>query len=299
MRAFSFSPSPLSSGGFRKDSAVHRLTPGVKLAGAFILAAAVLLSPLFPQLPLLFLLLAAAGGAAGLNPAAFWRTIRPILPFLLLIGLVQIFLIPRESGAPPLFAWGVLRVFREDLLASALLFGRFFSLVLLFSLFSATTPAGEIGAGAEALLRKICPPSLAQDAALVATITFRFIPILMEEAEHIAKAQASRGGEFGTWKMGLLRRIRLALPLVIPLFLAALERSETLVEAMESRCYEPGRPRTRLKEYPWKRRDRAVLTGIVLIFSAVLGSRFFQGGLGAFLKDGAAGIFGLLPEGWR
>ena len=115
--------------------------------------------------------------------------------------------------------------------------------------------------------------------SLIVTITFRFYSILAQEAEQITKAQASRGGSFGTWKTGFLKKIRLYIPLIIPLFIAALERSETLVEAMESRCYEPGAPRTRLDEFHWRRQDRIALTAAVLIFISLFISRIIPGAL--------------------
>jgi energy-coupling factor transport system permease protein len=70
----------------------------------------------------------------------------------------------------------------------------------------------------------------------------RFIPFLAQAAERIAKAQASRGANWGTRSGGLLNRIRQAVPLIVPLFLTGLRRAENLALAMESRGYgSPGR----------------------------------------------------------
>jgi len=259
------------------DSPVHRLVPAVKLSAVILLASAVFFAPLFPQLPLLFGFFCLTARLSGLQVRYLMRGVRPVLPFLLLIGVIQIFFISRDVSSEPLFRFLRFAVYPEDLLFTARLFARFFCLVLLFSLFSSVTPVTEISHGTESMLRPLSRNNgLSHDMALVVTITFRFIPILAQEAEHLTKAQASRGAWFGTWKMGLIKKLKLYIPLVIPLFIAALERSEILVEAMEARCYEPGAPRTRLDEYHWERRDLAALLTVIALFVLLLASRFIE-----------------------
>ena len=79
------------------------------------------------------------------------------------------------------------------------------------------------------------------ELALMISITLRFIPVLVDEAERLRKAQVARGAEFGGHP---LRRARSLLPLLIPLFVSAFERADRLAPAMESRGYQPGLPRT-------------------------------------------------------
>lgn len=274
MSQFDFS-SNLSLGQYEPlDTPLHRLVPALKLLAVILLGSAVLFSPLFPQLPLLFLFFCLIGRIGGLEIRSLMKGICPILFFLLLIGVIQIFFIRRQVEGNPLLTVWIFRVYREDLFFTGRLFGRFFNLVLLLSIFTSVTPVTEISHGTEAILKPFGRKrGFAHDMSLVVTITFRFIPILAQEAEHITKAQASRGASFGTWDMGLLKKIRLYLPLIIPLFIAALERSEILVEAMESRCYEAGEPRTRLDEFHWRRTDWTALFLVIVIFTVLLLSR--------------------------
>ena len=72
---------------------------------------------------------------------------------------------------------------------------------------------------------------------MVLQITLRFVPILAQTAERIAKAQASRGAEWGGKTKGLINRIKQILPLLIPLFVISLRRSESLALAMDARAY--------------------------------------------------------------
>ena len=258
------------------ESSIHGLHPALKIASLILLAVTVFITPLFPEMPLLFLFFILLSRLAGLKLSSLLRGIRPVLPFLILIVVIQIFFIPREYGGDPLFTLGRFGIYSEDLLFSARIFGRFFCLFLLFSLFTSVTSVSQISHGTELLLHPFSRNGFSHDAALVITITFRFIPLLAMEAEHITKAQASRGASFGTWKTGPVKKMRLYLPLLVPLFTAALERAEILVEAMEARCYEPGRERSRMEEYSWKKgQDGSALAITVITVVLMMIRRIF------------------------
>ena len=247
------------------NSPVHRLNPAMKIGALILLTVAVFISPLFPDMILLFIMFALFARLAGLRLRSLLRGVKPVLPFLLLIVLIQIFFITRGHDSEALVQFGRFGIYNEDLLFSARIFGRFFCLFLLFTLFTSVSSVSEISHGTEMLLRPFGRKGFSHDAALVVTITFRFIPLLAMEAEHITKAQASRGASFGTWKTGPVKKMRLYIPLLVPLFTAALERAEILVEAMEARCYESGRERSRMEEYPWTRADSTALGITVLV----------------------------------
>jgi len=256
-------------------SGIHQLNPALKLGALIVGMIMIFISPLFPQMPLLFLLLCILVRLSGLPVLSMLRGIRPVLPFLLLIALIQMFFIPRTHSSEALCQIYRFGVYAEDLLFTARLFGRFFCLFLLFTLFTSVTSVSEISHGAEILFRPFGRKrAFSHDLSLVITITFRFIPLLAMEAEHITKAQASRGGSFGTWRMGLVKKVRLYIPLLVPLFVAALERAEILVEAMEARCYEPGQERSRLTEYSWGVKDTMAVSVMIIAFLLLLGSRF-------------------------
>ena len=266
----------ISLGQYRPgNSLLHRLHPALKIGALVLLMTLVLMSPLLPHLPLVFLFILILVKLSGQSFFKLFKGTGPVIPFLLIIALIQMFLISREYSTPALVSIGPFDMHREDLIFTGKIFGRFFTLFLLFTLFTTVTTISEISHGAEILFRPFGrKKAFSHDLSLVITITFRFIPILAMEAEHITKAQASRGGSFGTWKTGLVRKIRLYILLLVPLFIAALERAETLVEAMEARCYEPGQERSRLDEYMWDRRDTLSLVILITLFLLFSGSRF-------------------------
>jgi energy-coupling factor transport system permease protein len=75
------------------------------------------------------------------------------------------------------------------------------------------------------------------DLVMVMQITLRFVPLLTQTAERIAKAQASRGAEWGGKTKGVINRVKQILPLVVPLFVISLRRAENLALAMDARAY--------------------------------------------------------------
>ncbi|NLS80123.1 MAG: energy-coupling factor transporter transmembrane protein EcfT [Chloroflexi bacterium] len=157
------------------------------------------------------------------------------------------------------------------LLAGALLVARFVVLILAISLLSFTTGTNDLMHGLEHLLRPLQRLGLpAHELALTFDIALRSVPLLALEAERLAKAQASRGGEFGGAKGGAIRRVQQALPLLVPLFLGALQRAERLALAMEARGYVGGRGRTQWVALRMRSADYVALALVLGIAVAVV-----------------------------
>ena len=95
---------------------------------------------------------------------------------------------------------------------------------------------------------------------MMLAIALRFVPTLAEELERIIKAQASRGADFGRpGRLAFIRRARMLIPIVVPLFIGVFRRAEDLVLAMEARCYVAGAGRTRLSPLRMRPLDWAAL----------------------------------------
>ena len=202
------------------------------LIGQAVLLAAVLTGLVLARIPLRF----AIGG------------LRRMVPFLLLLAILQVFAIPHYSNNSTII-WqsSFLTMTDRSVLAGVLLIARFVVAALGLSLFSFSTTTTELTHGIEYLVRPLQRFGFpAHELALVVNIAVRFLPILAKEAERLMKAQASRGADFGYGQRNFARRARKLLPLLVPLFLVSLQRAETLIEAMESRCYVGGKGRTHL-----------------------------------------------------
>ena len=99
------------------------------------------------------------------------------------------------------------------------------------------------------------------------TLSLRFIPTLLEEAQRLKNAQVSRGASFDG---NLIQRIKSIVPLILPLFISAFRRADDLALAMDSRCYTGGEGRTSFRKLLFNKYDYIVLicviTGTFLLF---------------------------------
>ena len=112
------------------------------------------------------------------------------------------------------------------------------------------------------------------EIAMTLSIALRFIPTLLDETNRIMKAQESRGADF---QHGFFKRFSAIISLIIPLFVSAIERSEELANAMESRGYDPKEKRTRYRLLHFSYRD---------LISLILGCLIFAGIIVLFVLDG-------------
>lgn len=141
---------------------------------------------------------------------------------------------------------------------------RLAAVVTTAALLTLTTAPMEITDGLERLLsplRRFGFP--AHELAMMVSIALRFIPVLVEEAERLHRAQVSRGADFSG---GPIARARKLVPLLVPLFIAAFARADRLALAMESRCYRGGEGRTSYRQlcFAWRDLAAAALTALLL-----------------------------------
>ena len=106
----------------------------------------------------------------------------------------------------------------------------------------------------------------AHEIAMIISIALRFIPTLIDEANRIMKAQASRGVDFD--EGSLKEKISSILALIIPLFASSFQRAEELADAMEARGYVPGEERTRYRIFKINFQDIMLL---LVSFSILIG----------------------------
>lgn len=177
------------------------------------------------------------------------------LPFLIILAVLQVFINTGADEGLRLFQiWGDL-ITTSDLITGLILLLRFIALILGLTVASQTLSTSEITHGMESLLSPLKVFRFpVHDLVVVIQVSMRFIPLLLQVAERIAKAQASRGAAWQQRKGGLLSRIRLIIPLILPLFLTSLRRAENMALAMDARGYGTQNQRSSLIKYDfgWK-----------------------------------------------
>lgn len=230
------------------DSFVHRLDVRAKLLAFLALIVTVTLAGSYLGNLVLIVVALWLIALARIPMNYALAGLRPTLPFIFIFALLQLVFTP--SNGSPIFSFGFVTVTSESMRLVVISIARFIELILLVSLLTLTTTTTEFAHGQESLLAPLVWLRLpVHEFSLTMTIALRFVPIIAEETERLLKAQVSRGADFGggsRWQF--IQQTRKMIPLFVPLFIAALQRAEELIVAMEARGYLGGRGRTRFVE---------------------------------------------------
>ena len=262
-------------------SAFHRLDPRAKLIMAVLYLVGVLASNSLASQVVALAAVVAGLALARISLRYAFRGVRAALPFLAFLALLQVFTIGRNDVGQVLWQWRWIAITSMDMLAAAVSLVRFVALILGLSLFSFSTSTTELAHGTERLLRPLQRLGLpAHECSLMLVIALRFVPLLALEAERIAKAQASRGADGGRGRSGRgkinprvvnpFNRARRMLSLLVPLFVTALRRAETLALAMEARCYTGGKGRTHLIRLEARWSDGLAILLVAILVAGLL-----------------------------
>lgn len=248
------------------DSPMHRLDPRCKIAMAIIVMCGVFLSKSFPSLIAWALLLPVVTRLSKIPARAVLRSARPILLLIVFTSILHIFWTP---GGRVILDLKYLSVTAEGLTMAVRMGSRLLFLVLYAGMLTLTTSPSELSDGLESMMGPLARFGVPTgDIAMMITIALRFIPTLFEETDRILKAQKSRGADFDSG--GLIKRAKAYIPVLIPLFVLAFGRAETLATAMESRCYGSVQRRVRMFPLSWKLRDTLALLAVILITSVFM-----------------------------
>lgn len=251
------------------DSILHRLDPRTKIFGMLAIMVALFFVNNWIGLVYAAIVVFAVLLASQVPLKFYIRGVKPLRWILLFTAAIQIFLTPGEI----IWQWGILHITAEGVRLAIFMCVRLVLLVMTTSVLTLTTTPIVLTDAVENLLspfKRIGVP--AHELAMMMTIALRFIPLLADETEKIMAAQKARGAAFD--EGGLMDRARALLPILVPLFLSAINRASELAMAMEARCYHGGEGRTRLHELHYENRDRVAGILVVLILALAVASRW-------------------------
>jgi len=157
-----------------------------------------------------------------------------------------------------------IRIYEEAVINASFISLRIIILLLSSSLLTLTTKPTELNVGLESLLKplKLIKVNVAVFSMMV-SIALRYIPTLINEANKILKAQASRGVDFNESKFK--DKINQIIALIVPMFIIAYKRASDLADAMEARGYDPDSERTSIRVLKYRCSDIVSLIFITLI----------------------------------
>jgi energy-coupling factor transport system permease protein len=197
----------------------------------------------------------------ALGLIAVWIIIKRFIRFrfLLFIGLLlsmlAVFIYLHVGNA--LFDT-TLTIYTGGIEGAVFIMTRLIIIVTLSTILTLTTKPTDLTLGLEQLLKPLSIVKVsAEEIALIISIALRYIPTLLDEANKIMLAQASRGVDFTEGK--LKDKVVQVISLLVPMFIISFKRSDELANAMEARSFVPGQKRTRLHILKWQTIDTLVI----------------------------------------
>jgi energy-coupling factor transport system permease protein len=251
---------------FPGNSIIHRMDPRMKLVLVVAIIVLIFLMDTLIGNLVVFGFLVLTIILSGVNIKFVLRGLKPLWFIIILTFVLNTFF---YSGGTELFSWWIFRVSEEGLMNAIRLAVRLIFLITATTMLTLTTSPIALTDGIESLLKPLKKVKFpVHELAMMMTIAMRFIPTLIEETDKIMKAQTARGAEFDSGS--IFKRAAGMVPLLVPLFVSAFRRADELAFAMESRCYNGGEGRTRMKIMHMHVRDylaMAVVAGLI-VFAA-------------------------------
>ncbi len=253
---------------FPGNSIIHKLDPRTKIILAVLYITGVFVANNPASFILLTILTILLITVSKISFSVLWKSIKPILIILAITATINIFM--TDGAGDPLLNLGFAEIYAEGIIKAFFMAFRVVILILGSSiLLTYTTTPISLTDGIESLLsplKKFNVP--VHTFAMMMSIALRFIPTLIEETEKIMNAQKSRGADFSSGS--IVKKAKALIPILIPLFVSAFKRAEELATAMECRCYQGDKNRTKLVKLEMKRRDLCVLIiGVLFVASMI------------------------------
>lgn len=225
------------------NTLLHRLNPVTKLAVAAALIVATLLADTYPLLVGLIVLTLALGAYAGAlrRLASLLKVLVPLAVIMLALQTAVV-----RTGAP-IAAWVTTDGLVTGSKACLRLLGVAMPLILMLS-------ATKMGDLANACVEVLHVP---YRYAFTFTTALRFVPVFSQEMTAIMEAQTARGVEYDT--RNPFRKLRLMLPLCVPLLVSSVGKTDATALAAEQRGFYLRTRESCYKRYPLVARDWCAL----------------------------------------
>lgn len=243
-------------------SPLHRLDPRIKLLSLVAIIAFIFVASNFVSMGCIAAIVVLAMCFSGVKVSQYIRSLRAILIIVLFTSIFNLF----YGDGQVLVDWGWLQITAGGIRTAIFVIVRIVVLIFASSVLTFTTSPNQLADAMERLLKPLTYIKVpVHEIAMMMTIAIRFIPTLMEETDKIMSAQKARGADMESG--GLISRAKALVPILIPLFISSFRRAFDLAMAMESRCYNGGKGRTKMRVLHLTFFD-IVMFAIVLSFCA-------------------------------
>lgn len=196
-----------------KDSLIHKLHPFIKLISLILVLFMTFISDFYVNLLLLFLIIILAK-LSKINLNNYFKNILSIKYFILFLVIINL-------------------IFKVDFLVILNNILKLIIVIINASVYMYTTTLVEINYGFKKLFSPLKKINI-DKISLIITLSLKFIPIIIEQADLILKSLASRGLDF----RGNIKEKLLSLKaMIIPLFVLSLKEADNISDIIEVRNY--------------------------------------------------------------
>ncbi len=236
-------------------SFLHRMNPVAKLVASFVIVVACFVTSSFVVLGAILVLDVVLAASCNMMKQALGLA-RAVALFSLLLAVLALLFTP-EGAVLVVLPWGY--VGTESVLNAVRIVLRLVACAVpLFLTFYVT----KLTDMANALVKVAHLP---YKYAFTFTSTVHFIPVFMNDMNGIMEAQTARGVEFDG---SFLKRIRLMMPLCVPLLVSSVRKTNSAAIAAEVRGFNLRTRESGYKEYPFSAVDVVALAVSVLLVAA-------------------------------
>jgi len=249
-------------------SFVHKLDPRTKIIGLILLMITIFIPTITWELYLgITVIILALLKIVGISFKSQLKLLSKMWIMIVFLLIINYFMY--QSSPRILFQYGIIKITDMMFIQTGEIFLRLFLMISASSILTASTKPLDLTFGFEYLLYPLNFIKISShEIAMIITIALRFIPVVMDEANKIIKAQACRGVDLenGT----IIVKIRGMVALIVPLFVMAIDHSIQLGDSMEARGYDPTAKRTRYRQFHFRLADLISIIFLVGLLVATI-----------------------------
>lgn len=232
------------------NSYIHRLDPRIKTISIMVFMVLAFVAFNFFALGLIALTTILLMKLSSIKVKMYFKSLKMVLLIILFTALLNLF----YASGEPLIKFGFLTITMQGIENSIFIAVRIIILIFISCVFTFTTSPNDITFAIETILSPLKIIKIpVGDIAMMITIALRFIPTILEETEKIMNAQKSRGANIEDGN--IIQKAKAFIPILVPLFISSFRRAYDLALAMDCRCFQSGKERTRMKTNKIKKLD--------------------------------------------
>lgn len=253
------------------NSPIHHLDPRAKLIFSLLFMVFIFFVNSYTAFFAVFCFLTLIVIIGKIPPKVVLKSVKMVLFLLVFTGLINLFM---YSDGNVLAEWWIFRITDKGIDFTIKLALRLTFLIMGTSMLSLTTTPMELTDAIESLLKPLKYIKVpVHDIAITMSIALRFIPTLTDETDKIISAQKARGANFDTGK--LHEKIKSLVPVLIPLFVSAFRRADELADALDARCYNATKNRTKMKKLTFSYRDLVAFLILALLIVFIMVDTYY------------------------